>query len=144
MQANFAATGFAAAELMNAPRRQGETAKSNMGAQQQEVSDAAAAAAENGFQTRYGRMQNFLNQTWPTKAQAPQQTQKRPRRLILRHWMVSRSTKPFIYDGDLVLLPGAVLTNLKGYLAYGLLHISQDEDAVSPFSGILRSIIAIS
>lgn len=35
------------------------------------------------------------------------------------------------------------MTNLKGYLAFGMLGLQNDEDAVSPFSGILRSIIAI-
>ncbi len=43
----------------------------------------------------------------------------------------------------LLLLPGAIMTNLKGYLAGGILGLHNDEDAVSPFSGMLRSVIAI-
>lgn len=43
----------------------------------------------------------------------------------------------------LLLLPGAVATQMKGLIAGGILQNSNDEDAVSPFAGILRSMIAI-
>jgi len=43
----------------------------------------------------------------------------------------------------LLLLPGAVLTQTKGLVSGGILSNQNDEDAVSPFTGILRSIIAI-
>ncbi|MDZ4833557.1 MAG: hypothetical protein SGJ27_07230 [Candidatus Melainabacteria bacterium] len=43
----------------------------------------------------------------------------------------------------LLLLPGAVLTQLKGLISGGFMGNQNDEDAVSPFTGILRSMIAI-
>lgn len=43
----------------------------------------------------------------------------------------------------LLLLPGAVMTQVKSLVSGGLLNNQNDEDAVSPFTGILRSIIAI-
>ncbi len=58
-------------------------------------------------------------------------------------WMVQQVYKVvYVPMAILFLLPGAILTNLKGYLTYGILG-QKDEDAVSPFSGILRSVIAI-
>lgn len=43
----------------------------------------------------------------------------------------------------LLLLPGAVATQLKSLLSAGILNNSNDEDAVSPFSGILKVLVAI-
>ena len=43
----------------------------------------------------------------------------------------------------LLLLPGAVMTQTKGLVSGGIMSNQNDEDAVSPFTGILRSIIAI-
>ncbi len=43
----------------------------------------------------------------------------------------------------LLLLPGAVITQTKGLVSFGILHSTNDEDTVSPFVGILRAIIAI-
>jgi hypothetical protein len=43
----------------------------------------------------------------------------------------------------LLLLPGAVITQTKSLVTAGVLNNANDEDAVSPFTGILRSMIAI-
>ncbi len=43
----------------------------------------------------------------------------------------------------LLLLPGAVITHTKGFVAHGVMMNQNDDDGVSPFTGILRSIIAI-
>jgi hypothetical protein len=42
----------------------------------------------------------------------------------------------------LFLLPGAILTQTKGLVSFGIIN-TKDEDTVSPFVGILRAIIAI-
>ena len=42
----------------------------------------------------------------------------------------------------LFLLPGAIITNTKTLVSFGILG-AKDDDTVSPFTGILRSIIAI-
>lgn len=133
-----------AGQLINSPKRQYQTAKANMQAQQQEISDATAGAAENGFTTGIEEMRtpliNVANEGagTPTGAEAPFKTHSQA------IWMVQQMYKTiYIPMALLLLLPGAVLTNLKGYLAGGILGLHNDEDAVSPFSGILRSIIAI-
>lgn len=138
------AAALAAGQMINSPKRQYQTAKANMAAQQQEVSDATAGAAETGFQTGVDECRtpliNVANEGagTPTAAEAPFKTHSQA------IWMVQQMYKTiYIPMALLLLLPGAVLTNLKGYLAGGILGLHNDEDAVSPFSGILRSIIAI-
>ena len=59
-------------------------------------------------------------------------------------WMVQRMYKQcFLPMAILFLLPGALITNIKTFIGFGILHNSNDEDSVSPWTGILRSIIAI-
>ncbi|MBX9686775.1 MAG: hypothetical protein K2X27_08740 [Candidatus Obscuribacterales bacterium] len=59
-------------------------------------------------------------------------------------WMVQRMYKScFLPMAILFLLPGALITNIKTLVGFGILHNNNDEDAVNPFSGILRSVIAI-
>lgn len=59
-------------------------------------------------------------------------------------WMVMQMYKNcYLPMAILLLLPGAVMTQLKGMVSAGILDKSNDEDAVSPFAGILRSLIAI-
>lgn len=43
----------------------------------------------------------------------------------------------------LFLLPGAVMTQMKGMVQFGVMRTEGGADATSPFSGIIRSIIAI-
>ncbi len=52
-------------------------------------------------------------------------------------------SKVYVPIALLFLLPGAVLTQVKGLVARGVLQNQNDDDGVSPFSGILRSLIAI-
>ncbi len=59
-------------------------------------------------------------------------------------WMVMQMYKRvYINIGLLLLLPGAVLTQFKGLVSSGILQSRNDEDAVSPFVGILRGMIAL-
>lgn len=59
-------------------------------------------------------------------------------------WMVMQMYKRvYINIGLLLLLPGAVLTQVKGIVSSGILQSRNDEDAVSPFVGILRGMIAL-
>jgi len=43
----------------------------------------------------------------------------------------------------LLLLPGAVATQVKSLIQFGVLNNSNDDDAVSPFSGILKALVAV-
>lgn len=59
-------------------------------------------------------------------------------------WMVMKMYKAcFLPMAILFLLPGALITNIKTFISFGFLLNSNDEDAVNPWTGILRSIIAI-
>ena len=49
----------------------------------------------------------------------------------------------FLPMAILFLLPGAIITNAKVMVSFGILKNANDEDAVNPFAGIFRSIIAI-
>jgi hypothetical protein len=43
----------------------------------------------------------------------------------------------------LFLLPGAIITNMKGMVAGNILTLTMDEDSYAPFLGICRSIVAV-
>lgn len=59
-------------------------------------------------------------------------------------WMVMNMYKRvYLEIALLLLLPGAVLTQVKGLVSGGILQSQNDEDAVSPFSGILKGMVAI-
>lgn len=59
-------------------------------------------------------------------------------------WMVMKMYKAcFVPMGVLFLLPGAVITNVKTMVSFGILHNGNDEDCTNPFAGIMRSVIAI-
>lgn len=58
-------------------------------------------------------------------------------------WMVQQLYKKcYLQMAILLLLPGAVLTQVKFIVSSGLLSV-QDDDASSPFVGITRSLVAI-
>jgi hypothetical protein len=144
VQANYMATAFAATQLMNAPKRKTAGAKAQMAGQQQEISDSSAGTAENGFGTAVDASMLPLINVANEAAGTPTSSDAATKTYSQAIWMVQQIYK-FVYIplAILLLLPGAILTNLKGYLASGILGASNDEDAVSPFSGILRSVIAI-
>jgi hypothetical protein len=59
-------------------------------------------------------------------------------------WMVMQMYKAcFLPMAILFLLPGAIITNTKTMVSFGILKNANDEDAVNPFAGIIRSMIAI-
>lgn len=59
-------------------------------------------------------------------------------------WMVMQMYKRcYLEIALLLLLPGAVLTQVKGLVSGGILQSHSDDDANSPFSGIFKGMIAI-
>lgn len=59
-------------------------------------------------------------------------------------WMVGQMYKQvYIPMAILFLLPGAVCTQLKVIVRTGFLFGGNDEDTVSPFSGVMRAMIAV-
>jgi len=58
-------------------------------------------------------------------------------------WMIQQMYKQcYLPMAILLLLPGAVLTQVKGLVSFMILG-SQDEDAISPIAGITRGLMAI-
>lgn len=59
-------------------------------------------------------------------------------------WMIMQMYKRvYLQIALLLLLPGAVLTQVKGLVSSGIMQSHNDDDAVSPFSGILKGMVAI-
>lgn len=143
-QASLASAVSSSQQFQNHPKMSHNAAKATVGAQQQELSDSAAGAGENGMATAMDAallpLLNVANEAagTPTSAEAPMKTYNQA------IWMVQQFYKyVYIPFAVLLLLPGAVLTNMKGFLAHGIVHANNDEDGIHPFNGILRSVIAI-
>ncbi|MBS2002864.1 MAG: hypothetical protein JST44_15240 [Cyanobacteria bacterium SZAS LIN-5] len=49
----------------------------------------------------------------------------------------------FVPVAILLILPGALITQIKGVVKFGVINDSNDEDALSPFTGFLRTAIAL-
>jgi hypothetical protein len=127
-----------------APKNQVDQARASSQAQQQSASDAAADSAENAMDTSMIAFRQTLINVANEGAAVPTTAYAPIKLLSQAVWMVQQMYKHvYLPMALLLLLPGALLTNLKGVIAGGILRINNDEDAVSPFSGILRSLIAI-
>ncbi len=111
----------------------------------QQSEQASGQAAQNNFSTG-GTMvrQSLINVANENAAQpiAPGATTKTLPQAI---WMVQQVFKAiFLPMAILLVLPGAVITQVKGMVQAAFSHSTvPDEDSVSPFTGILRSLIAI-
>lgn len=58
-------------------------------------------------------------------------------------WMIQQMfSRCFIPIALLLVLPGALLTNMKGLVGFQFLHL-RDEDTQGPFTGIFRALIAV-
>jgi hypothetical protein len=111
--------------------------------QQAQGSDSQALSAEgNGDAALQGMMQSLINVANEsaasfTQANAPHKSYSQA------IWMIQQMYKRcYMPMALLLLLPGAILTQVKGYVSHGILG-THDEDSSSPFVGILRAIIAI-
>lgn len=142
-----AAAGRAAAVDQQAsanPKASSSKAKSNGQSQQ---SSAASSAGEDAMECLInafdGMTLNLIN-VGNEDAGSPCSANQVSKTYANAVWMVQRMYKQcFLPMAVLFLLPGALITNMKTFISFGFLHNANDEDAVSPFTGILRSIIAI-
>lgn len=132
-------------ELMFDPERWTWTGKAAMQTQQQQASACAAQGADHNFTTAVDEIQTYLinvaneNAAEPVSGNPPQKTKGQ----VI--YMVQQMYKQvYIPMAILLLLPGAVMTQMKSMVQFGVLKV-QDEttDTNSPFMGIIRSIIAI-
>jgi hypothetical protein len=132
------------AQLANSPAAKVNQARANSQAQQQGAADASANVAENSLGTGMTLFRENLINVANEQAGSGPNLDSPIRELSNAVGMVQQMFKRvYVPFAVLLLLPGALLTNLKGIIAGGILSQSQDEDAVSPFTGILRTMIAI-
>jgi hypothetical protein len=131
-------------ELLFDPERWIWMTRASANMQRQQMSESVAEGAENTFQTAVLTMNESLINVANENAAQPVAGGAAEKTIPQAIYMVQQMYKyVFIPMSILFLLPGAILTQMKGMVASGMLRNASDEDTVSPFSGILRSTIAI-
>lgn len=148
-KANEVGAGAAAAaakdqQTAGEPKQSSNNAKSNG---QSKQSSAASSAGEDAIECMiqaFEGITQYLINVGNEEAGSPCAANQVTKTYENAVWMVQRMYKHcFLWMGVLFLLPGALMTNMKTFISFGFLHNANDEDAVSPFTGILRSVIAI-
>jgi hypothetical protein len=131
------------ADQLTSPNNFVETAKAAQEAQAQQASSASAEAAENAMESDILVMRQNLINVANEGAAIPTTTYAPVRLLSQAIWMVQQMLKNvYVPMAILLVLPGAVLTQVKCVAASGMIDL-EDEDTMSPFTGILRTVIAI-
>jgi hypothetical protein len=107
----------------------------------------ASSAGEDSVECMHAGFDNFMESLINAAnedAGAPCSSRQATKTYANVTWMVQQMYKQcYIPMAILFLLPGALATNAKTLVSYGILGSMKDEDAMSPFTGILRSVIAI-
>jgi hypothetical protein len=136
---------YLGSSIKMAPRTVVDQAMAEQQAHAQLASDATGAASQQAFSNLtmswMSELPNVANENAATPI-GPQSVRQTSQAI----WVVQRMYKQvFLPIALLLLLPGAILTQVKGLVSNGFLQHgqSEDEDAVSPFTGILRAVIAI-
>ncbi|MFN8550873.1 MAG: hypothetical protein U0103_05240 [Candidatus Obscuribacterales bacterium] len=131
------------ADELSSPNNFVQTSKVMQEAQAQQASSASAEAAENAMESDIVVMRETLINVANEGAAIPTTTYAPVRLLSQAIWMVQQMLKNvYVPMAILLVLPGAVLTQVKCVAASGMIDL-EDEDTMSPFTGILRSVIAI-
>jgi hypothetical protein len=144
----MAARGVMVAQLRNQPDRWRSAMQSSLNMKEAVQSDNTAEGAEQnmnaGWDTVALPLINIANEeAWqPTDPENPWKSYAQAA------WMVGQMYKQvYIPMGILLLLPGAVLTQVKIIAKVGTMPqdspVAPDMDMVSPFSGIMRAMIAV-
>lgn len=132
-------------ELAFDPERWLWTSKACTANQQNQMAQNLGHNADHALNRSIDAIQEYLinvaneNAATPTSSSAPQKKQSE----VI--WMVQQMYKQvYIPMAILLLLPGAVMTQMKTMVQFGVLKM-QDEttDTNNPFMGIIRSIIAV-
>jgi hypothetical protein len=132
-------------ELRSDPTRWKEAMRAAQEAKQSSSADNQAAMSERDEDTAFNTcafvpLINIANENaWvPCGARDPF------KRYEQAAWMVGRMYKEvYIPMAILFLLPGAIMTQVKVVIRTGFLFGGNDEDLVSPWSCIMRSVIAV-
>jgi hypothetical protein len=129
--------------ILNDPMNLMITAKGKNQTQVQLASAATADAAESSFDTNIECLRTPMINVANENAGVPTTTNQPSKGVENAVWMVQKMYKSlYLPMAVLLLLPGAVLTQARSMVGAGILGQS-DGDGVNPFSGILRSIIAL-
>jgi len=130
----------------HSPARSYQPAQIAQQAKIQGAADATGDAAQHVFAAAFDCMfQNLINVA-NDSAGSPGPSEALSKSLPNAIWIIMQMYKNvFVYMGVLLLLPGAILTQTKAMVGYGLLNQPEDGEvqAVSPFVGIMRAVIAI-
>lgn len=139
----IAAQHEAISELVNDPLKRMHQAQTEAMAKQSDAANNAAECAEGSGDTAFQNITMFLINVANEDAATFTDSRNPYKTYSQAIWMVQQMYKKcYIPMALLFLLPGAVLTQVKTLVSFGFLH-GRDEDCSTPFSGILRAIIAI-
>jgi hypothetical protein len=135
----------AQSEMRADPKNWKEGMRAAQEAKQSSTADNQAAMSERNDATSYQYtafipLINIANEdAWqPCAADAPFKKYENAA------WMVGKMYKEvYIPMAILFLLPGAVMTQVKVIVRTGFMFGGNDEDQASPFSGIMRAVIAV-
>lgn len=144
MSTLLAAQAALVSELRTDPERMREATRQAQETKQAASADNTAQMAEGnedtGWDNVYLPLINIANEDAWVKcdSHAPFKTYQNVA------WMVGQMYKQvYIPMAILFLLPGAVMTQAKVVIRTGFLFGGNDEDTVSPWSGIMRAMIAV-
>lgn len=144
---NAAGAGQSAATAAIADANTSAKAKQSQANQSANQASSASSAGEDALEGLINAMDGMTlhlinigneNAGAPCLARQPSKTYENA------IWMVQKMYQTiFVPMAVLFLLPGALITNMKTLIGFGILHNNNDEDSVHPLAGIFRSIIAI-
>ncbi len=130
-------------DLSTAPSAWDQASKSMMWSRAQNISDATASSAQQSFETNVSMLMQTLPNIANEQSGTPGAITGALKPLSNALWMIQEMLKHvYIPMALLFLLPGAIVTQVKSYVSYSVTK-TQDDDTVSPFVGILRSVIAL-
>jgi hypothetical protein len=141
-----AARGELTNELRSEPQRLRQAMQWGQQAKQSSQANQTATSAENNLDTGWDNIYNPLINFANEEAWVPCGSDDPIKSYNQVAWMVGQMYKEvYIPMAILLLLPGALLTQVKTLVKGGFVpdNHGQDDDMSSPFSGILRSVIAV-
>jgi hypothetical protein len=138
-----AAAGAIGLDLMNAAGGTMHQAKANAS---QKGGSGGGAKGEGGIEEMddsFSMMLDYLINVANESAGSPTSAGAVSKTYANAVWMVQQMYKSvYLQIALLLILPGALLTQMKAIIGFNFLNL-KDEDTLSPFVGIQRSIIAI-
>ncbi|MBX9571821.1 MAG: hypothetical protein K2X77_23210 [Candidatus Obscuribacterales bacterium] len=131
-------------ELFFDPERWLWTARAAAIMQQQQAATNVANTADHQFDTATAEISEYLinvaNEEAAVKATGHEPKKLRQQAVYMVQQMYHHV---FVPMAVLLLLPGAVMTQMKGMVQFGVLKTEEGTETSTPFQGIIKSIIAI-